>query len=73
MKDFTGIYEIIKKLRKIEPSSELEEAVIKNIIQTHLYNIHADKLKETNYEILKYDVKEVSKIKHDLNNKLGEV
>ena len=73
MKDFTNIYQIISKLRKIEPCSKLEEAVIKNTIYSHLITIHNEKLKESECEIMNYTSEEFSEVMQELNDKIGKM
>ena len=65
--------EAVAKLKRIEPETELEKAVIDNIINSHMVTVYQSKLTESNIKIKSYDAMDYHKMKESLEQKLGEM
>ncbi len=73
MIDIDKILKSVAKLKRIEPESELEKAVIDSIINSYMNTIHQAKLTDANNKIKNYDITEYYKMKDTLEQKLGEM
>lgn len=65
--------EVVAKLKRIEPESELEKAVIDSVINAHMVAIYQSKLTESNIKIKSYDITQYHKMKEFLEQKLGKM
>lgn len=65
--------EAVAKLKRIEPDSELEKAVVDSIINSLMVAIYQSKLTEANNKIMAYDVMEYYEIRDGLEQKLGKM
>ena len=73
MIEIDKILKSVAKLKRIEPESELEKAVIDSIINSHMVTIYQAKLTDANNKIKNYDITEYYKMKDSLEQKLGEM
>ena len=73
MIEIDKILKSVAKLKRIEPESELEKAVIDSIINSHMVAIYQAKLTDANNKIKNYDITEYYEIKDSLEHKLGEM
>lgn len=73
MIDIYKTLEAVAKLKRIEPDSELEKAVIDSIINSHMVAIYQSKLTEANNKIMGYDVMEYYAMRDILEQKLGKM
>lgn len=73
MIDIDKTLKAVAKLKRIEPFSELEKAVIDSIIDSHMVAIYQSKLTEANNKILAYDVMEYYAMRDSLEQKLGKM
>lgn len=73
MIDIDKTLKVVAKLKRIEPDSELEKAVIDNIINSHMVAIYQSKLTEANNKIMNYDIMEYYTMCDYLEQKLGKI
>ena len=73
MLDIDKILKSVAKLKRIEPESELEKAVIDSIINSRMVAIYQAKITDANNKIKSYDITEYYEIKDSLEHKLGEM
>lgn len=73
MIDIDKTLKVVAKLKRIEPDSELEKAVIDNIINSHMVAIYQSKLTEANNKIMNYDIMEYYTMCDCLEQKLGKI
>ena len=70
MLDIDKILKSVAKLKRIEPESELEKAVIDSIINSHMVTIYQAKITDANNKIKNYDITEYYEMKDSLEQKL---
>ena len=63
----------IAKLQKIKPESELEVAVISQLICSHTIAVNESLRKLSLYTIANYTAEEYSVVLESLNNRIGEL
>lgn len=63
---------IISKLERIQSESELEQAVIRNIISNHLKTIHEAEFKKSSYVINNYTHQEYQDTLDSITNKINK-
>lgn len=63
----------IAKLQKIKPESELEGAVVSQLICSHTIAINEYLRKSSLYTIANYTAEEYSAVLESLNDKIGEL
>lgn len=73
MIDIDKTLKVVAKLKRIEPDSELEKAIIDNIINSHMIAIYQSKLTEANNKIMNYDIMEYYTMRDCLEQKLGKM
>ena len=73
MIDIEKTLQAVAKLRRIEPTSELERAVINSLMNSHLIAIHTQEQQKCINVIMEYDAEMYHNCLEELNRKLGKM
>lgn len=67
------ILETVAKLKRVVPTSDLEKAIIKNLINSHLITIYDREKEESLNVILGYEPEMYHNCLEELNKKIGKM
>ena len=73
MIDIEKALEAVEKLRRVEPTSELERAVVDSFINSHLIAIHTQEHQKCINVIMGYEAEMYHNCLDELNQKLGKM